>query len=747
LNLDESDSFSKYLTSIYFALVVSFTVGYGDIVARTLPEYIFVVFYLIIGVSLYSYTISNLTSLFGRLSERENYLQERENAIREFAINHNLSEDLYLEVRNYLLDNDTNKIQNFLADKNNITNINELTDSLPANLYYELYVNNFKSHLKKFPFLRDSDDKFYFLFISLFEIRLFNKNDIIFKQGDEAREVFILWKGKFCLVNSHNFESFDDYLERKKPIISKYNQENNNHTLIGGISKSKIKPKIRRKYLEEKEKNMMYFTEGDLIGENDVKKSDGKVRKFTLKAEEDSVAIIISVHDLKYLCEIDEKFKNHIDDTYKKKERVIKLILNSKSPQSLANHLNLTNLKMAEKLFRSAKNKNINLHNEGEKAKLLKFLMNNNKDYKFLETLIDENSELIDPFNFAFLNSNNKKKNDIFKREENYEREMSKSCDENAQIIADRLLEKILDANFEEFNNGFNLNLISVHENHGNNISQGINEPGDLKLNSPYKTGINPHSSSKFGDRSNVYKEGNLPNQTFENINLKPSLKSKSNFSSFSNSSSSSSGIKSIKTKRISLIKSNSPSNHINSTKKKQINSKKMNMIKDIFNLSPMLKNKKRINNRINQSCIELPVSINLENFEFVNIKKKQDHLNIQLLNLLNLKKFQLINSDIFPVVHEVNLLFRKIFKTMKNYISQFEELRRMISLNNQDSVREVMYSINEIFSMIYGIIDIINKIKTVKLNETLTTFHEYSSAIKAMYDDRIDRIQEANDP
>jgi hypothetical protein len=82
---------------------VSFTVGYGDIVPKSNNEVLFVVIYLIIGVSLYSYTISNLTSLFGRLSERDNYLQQKENAIREFAMNHNLSDELFLEIRNYLM--------------------------------------------------------------------------------------------------------------------------------------------------------------------------------------------------------------------------------------------------------------------------------------------------------------------------------------------------------------------------------------------------------------------------------------------------------------------------------------------------------------------------------------------------------------------------------------------------------------------------------------------------------------------
>ncbi len=82
---------------------MSFTIGYGELHPKSFIEILFFIFFSIIGVSLYSYTISNLTSLFERLSENDNIIESRENAIREFANNHCLSDDLYNEIRNYLV--------------------------------------------------------------------------------------------------------------------------------------------------------------------------------------------------------------------------------------------------------------------------------------------------------------------------------------------------------------------------------------------------------------------------------------------------------------------------------------------------------------------------------------------------------------------------------------------------------------------------------------------------------------------
>ena len=55
---------SIYLKSFFYNLVVLTTVGYGDIVSRNTAERTFTLFWMIIGIAFYSYTISFLTQYF-----------------------------------------------------------------------------------------------------------------------------------------------------------------------------------------------------------------------------------------------------------------------------------------------------------------------------------------------------------------------------------------------------------------------------------------------------------------------------------------------------------------------------------------------------------------------------------------------------------------------------------------------------------------------------------------------------------
>ena len=55
---------SKYISSCYWAVVTISTVGYGDITPTSQLEMITTVILMFIGVSMYSYIMSQLTSIF-----------------------------------------------------------------------------------------------------------------------------------------------------------------------------------------------------------------------------------------------------------------------------------------------------------------------------------------------------------------------------------------------------------------------------------------------------------------------------------------------------------------------------------------------------------------------------------------------------------------------------------------------------------------------------------------------------------
>lgn len=268
--------------------------GYGDIYATNYNEMIFVILFLLVGIAVYSYALSKMISLFEEISQRENYLREKEHSVKEFCRNHNLSKGLYHQIRNYLLDNDSKKNNYYSYDKL-AHDFRDLTINLPHDLNQQIYFDIFKEKLKEMPIFSDiKSEKFLIFLCSVIDIRYMNMNEVVYKPGDIAKEVFIVWKGTLIMYNSLVLKSFEEYCLKKSPSFT---------------IKTNYSNEERRLYSQERLKIMTYLTKFDIFGETDIWKSDGMTRKFTIKAKKDCALILLRKSDLKFLFEIEPRFK------------------------------------------------------------------------------------------------------------------------------------------------------------------------------------------------------------------------------------------------------------------------------------------------------------------------------------------------------------------------------------------------------------------------------------------------------
>lgn len=81
---DQFDMQTKYLISFYWAAVTCATVGYGDITPTNVIEITICIVLLLIGVTCYSYIISNLSRLVSNVRQDSTSVS-KENLIYEFA--------------------------------------------------------------------------------------------------------------------------------------------------------------------------------------------------------------------------------------------------------------------------------------------------------------------------------------------------------------------------------------------------------------------------------------------------------------------------------------------------------------------------------------------------------------------------------------------------------------------------------------------------------------------------------------
>lgn len=70
MDLIDSDPFTQYIASYYWAFQTLTTVGYGDIHPVTSTERIIGITWMITGVGFYSFTIGNLSNILANIDKR-----------------------------------------------------------------------------------------------------------------------------------------------------------------------------------------------------------------------------------------------------------------------------------------------------------------------------------------------------------------------------------------------------------------------------------------------------------------------------------------------------------------------------------------------------------------------------------------------------------------------------------------------------------------------------------------------------
>lgn len=70
-NAMEFDWFDRYIIALYWSVITTVTVGYGDIVPVTTFERIFVIIVTLIICGVFGYCISNIGNIFKQMSEKK----------------------------------------------------------------------------------------------------------------------------------------------------------------------------------------------------------------------------------------------------------------------------------------------------------------------------------------------------------------------------------------------------------------------------------------------------------------------------------------------------------------------------------------------------------------------------------------------------------------------------------------------------------------------------------------------------
>ncbi|CAG9311863.1 unnamed protein product [Blepharisma stoltei] len=187
----------KYLWCIYWAITVMDTIGYGDIVPVMLSEKIICLIWLFFGVSFYSYTISNLSVIFYNMNTRNNYIQRKEEFLKEFAKNVKLPKSLLNQVKYYVRYNYKHNVFSW-------SDMNNFLKELPSKLYTKVYKHIFKDVLDNVNFFKNKPPAFISEIMPLMKSVVVHEGYELYPYGSTPRDIFFLLKGRVRAKDKHD---------------------------------------------------------------------------------------------------------------------------------------------------------------------------------------------------------------------------------------------------------------------------------------------------------------------------------------------------------------------------------------------------------------------------------------------------------------------------------------------------------------------------------------------------------------
>jgi CRP-like cAMP-binding protein len=185
---DLSD-FELYVTSLYFNLTTILTIGYGDILSKSIYERIYNIFLMIVGIFLYSYTITTLSQILAYKDPKTISYYAFLNTLEEIKEAYDIKQDLYERIKKYFkYDYKVNRI-----DKNIVVNM------LPTNLKNNLTLQIYRNALEHLKFFSKTSKEFKMKAVLKLKKTRFNKGEYLVKENDVVDEIYFVMKGTLKL--------------------------------------------------------------------------------------------------------------------------------------------------------------------------------------------------------------------------------------------------------------------------------------------------------------------------------------------------------------------------------------------------------------------------------------------------------------------------------------------------------------------------------------------------------------------
>ncbi|CAD8084929.1 unnamed protein product [Paramecium sonneborni] len=146
--LNNSTWQEQYFFSLYFIVITTLTIGYGDILPCNVQEALFTIFIAFTGCSVLGYTINNIGEIFKNLNEKNVKFKQQMKSIMQYLKNYNINTNLSLQIRKYF----EYHLKSQIEDNNEGQ---QMIQQLSRQLREQMQIDLYKKYLMKAKIVKD----------------------------------------------------------------------------------------------------------------------------------------------------------------------------------------------------------------------------------------------------------------------------------------------------------------------------------------------------------------------------------------------------------------------------------------------------------------------------------------------------------------------------------------------------------------------------------------------------------------
>ena len=192
----------KYMLCLFWTLQTITTVGYGTITLSNYLEKMYAIVIIIVGATIYSFIVGSISSSVNSDDEVKVKLSEKLATLKQIGSYYRLPDELIERIGQFLKKN--NAMEGVATGKAKIP-LQKMISELPERLKIELIKYTHKDIISKNSFFFGKSIEFAFNVFSIQTETTYSPDDIIYKKGEPAEEVYIIYSGSVKLIS-------DDYI-------------------------------------------------------------------------------------------------------------------------------------------------------------------------------------------------------------------------------------------------------------------------------------------------------------------------------------------------------------------------------------------------------------------------------------------------------------------------------------------------------------------------------------------------------